>query len=153
AVVTGVVFGLVPAVTVLRGNTAAFLKDDSARGTPGRRTGATRAMLVVAETAIAVVLLIGAGLMIKRFVRIQSVDAGVTADNVLTAQIALPASRYTAAPARAAFWSRVADRARAIPGVTAVGLTTNVPFNGNNSTGSYTIVGRTLAPGESVPHG
>jgi predicted permease len=153
AFVTGTVFGLVPAVTVLRGNTAAFLKDDSSRGTPGKRTGSTRTMLVVAETAIAVVLLIGAGLMIKSFARLQSVDPGFSTDNVLTAQIALPPARYPDAPSRVAFWNRVGERARSIPGATGVGLTTNVPFNGNVSSGSYTIAGRTLAPGEAVPHG
>jgi predicted permease len=153
AVATGVVFGLVPAVAVLRGNAAAFLKDDSSRGTSGKRTGRTRATLVVAETAIAVVLLVGAGLMIKSFARLQNVDPGFTIDNVLTAQIALPAARYPDAPARAAFWNRIIERARAIPGVSASGLTTNVPFNGNVGSGSYTIVGRTLAPGEAMPHG
>ena len=152
AVLTGIVFGVVPALTVLRGNTAAFLKEDSTRGSAGKRTGVTRAVLVVAETAIAVVLLIGAGLMIKSFVRLQSVNPGFAMDNVLTAEIALPASRYADVPARAAFWNRLTERARAIPGVTSVGLTTNVPFNGNVSSGSYTIVGRTLAPGEAVPH-
>ena len=153
AVATGVVFGLVPAVAVLRGNAAAFLKDDSSRGTSGKRTGRTRATLVVAETAIAVVLLVGAGLMIKSFARLQNVDPGFTIDNVLTAQIALPAARYPDAPARAAFWNRIIERARAIPGVSASGLTTNVPFNGNVGSGSYTIVGRTLTPGEAMPHG
>src|SRR5437588_691829 len=69
------------------------------------------------------------------------------------AQIALPSARYPDAPARVAFWNRVSERARSIPGATGVGLTTNVPFNGNVSSGSYTIAGRTLAPGEAVPHG
>src|SRR5262249_39266652 len=123
AIVTGLVFGLVPAVTVLRANPAGFLKDDSMRGTAGRRTGKTRAALVVAETAVAVVLLIGAGLLIKSFARLQSVNPGFSADNVLTAEIALPAARYPEAPSRAAFWNRVLDRARAIPGVSAAGLT------------------------------
>jgi predicted permease len=153
AMVTGIVFGAVPAVTVLRGNTAACLKDDSARGTAGRRTGTARGALVIAETAIAVMLLIGAGLLIKSFARLQSVNPGFSTDNVLTAQIALPATRYADAPARIAFWNRVIERARAIPGVTSVGLTTNVPFDGNVSSGSYTIAGRTLAPGEAPPHG
>jgi putative ABC transport system permease protein len=153
AIVTGLVFGLVPALTVLRANPAAFLKDDSMRGTAGKRTGATRAALVIAETAVAVVLLIGAGLLIKSFARLQSVNPGFSADNVLTAEIALPATRYPDAPARVAFWNGVLDRARAIPGVSSAGLTTNVPFNGMVSSGSYTIVGRTLAPGEPVPHG
>jgi predicted permease len=138
---------------VLRENTASFLKDDSARSTPGRRAGATRAVLVVSETAIAVVLLIGAGLLLKSFVQLQSVNPGFTPDHVLTAQISLPAVRYASAPSRIAFWSRLAERVRSIPGVTAAGLTTNVPFNGNVGSGSYTIVGRTLAPGEAPPHG
>jgi predicted permease len=153
AVLTGLVFGMTPALTVLRENAASFLKDDSTRGTPGRRAGATRAVLVVAETAIAVVLLIGAGLLLKSFVQLQSVNPGFSPDNVLTAQISLPAVRYASAPARIAFWNRLAERVQSIPGVTAVGLTTNVPFNGNVGSGSYTIVGRTLAPGEAPPHG
>src|SRR5262249_12900417 len=70
-----------------------------------------------------------------------------------TAQIGLPAARYKDAPARSVFWSRLVDRLRTIPGVTAIGLTTNVPFNGMVGSGSYNIVGRTLAPGEAVPHG
>jgi predicted permease len=153
AVLTGIVFGLVPAITIFRGNTAAFLKDGSTRDTAGRRTGRTRAALVVAETAIAVILLVGAGLLIKSFARLQQVNPGFSTDNVLTAQISLPASRYPEAPARVTFWNRLLDRARAIPGTHSIGLTTNVPFNGNVGSGSYTIAGRTLAPGEAVPHG
>ncbi|HZR25756.1 MAG TPA: ABC transporter permease [Vicinamibacterales bacterium] len=153
ALATGLVFGVVPSVAVLRGNTASFLKDDSSRGTAGRRTGTLRAALVVCETAFAVILLVGAGLMIKSFMKLQDVDPGFALDNVLTADIALPASRYTDAAARTLFWQRVVEKARQIPGVTAVGLTSNVPFNGMSGSGSYTIVGRTLAPGEAPPHG
>ena len=153
AAATGVIFGVAPALTVLRGNTAAFLKDDSSRGTAGRSAGATRAALVVLETAFAVMLLVGAGLTIRSFVQLQRVDPGFSPENVLTAQVALPASRYPDVTARAAFWSRVVDRVRAIPGVTAIGATSNVPFNGMVGSGSYSIVGRTLAPDEAVPHG
>ncbi|HMD35059.1 MAG TPA: ABC transporter permease [Vicinamibacterales bacterium] len=151
--VTGLVFGVVPISTVFRTNTAAFLKDDSARGTASKRTGMTRSLLVVAETAVAVLLLIGSGLLIKSFMKIQEVDPGFSTRNVLTAQIALPASRYATAAARIAFWNQLTDRVRAIPGASAVGLTTNVPFNGNVGSGSYSIVVRTLAPGEAMPHG
>src|SRR5205823_2362016 len=86
----------------------------SLAGAAGKRTGSTRTMLVVAETAIAVVLLIGAGLMIKSFARLQNVDPGFATDNVFTAQIALPPARYPDAPARVAFWNRVSERARSI---------------------------------------
>ena len=153
AIVTGLGFGLVPALVVLRGNAAALLKDDSTRGSAGRRTGLTRATLVVVETAFAVTLLIGAGLLIKSLTRLQHVDPGFSPENVMTAQIALPSARYPDANARRAFWERVIESARAMPGVTSAGLTTNVPFNGNVSSGSYSIVGYTPGPGEAPPHG
>ena len=153
AVVTGLIFGLVPAVAVLRGNTSALLKDDSARGTASKHTGFTRAALVVAETALALVLLVGAGLLIKSFARLQDVNPGFSADNVLTAQLSLPARRYADAAARRAFWTRLLEKIQAFPGVTAVGLTSNVPFNGNVASGSYSIVGYTPPQNDAQPHG
>ena len=71
---------------------------------------------------------------------------------MLTAQIALPASRYPQPEARRAFWQRLAEKAQQIPGRHVVGLTSNVPFNGNVSSGSYSIVGYTPGPGEARPH-
>ena len=153
ALATGVAFGLVPAAVVLRGNTAALLKEDATRGSAGRGTGFTRSALVVVETAFALMLLIGAGLLIKSFIRLQSVDPGFRTENVLTAQISLPSARYPDAVARGAFWTRLMEKARALPGVTATGLTTNVPFSGNVSSGSYSIVGYTPGPSEAAPHG
>ena len=153
ALVTGLVFGVIPAIAVVRGNTASFLKDDSTRGSAGRGTGMLRAALVIGEVTVAVMLLVGAGLLIKSFARLQHVSPGFASENVLTAQIALPATRYPDQPARTAFWQRLLQSARAIPGVTTAGLTTNVPFNGNISSGSYTIVGYTPRSNEAAPHG
>ena len=153
ALVTGLVFGLVPAIAITRGNTNALLKEDTARGSSGRGTGLTRATLVVAETALALVLLVGAGLLVKSFARLQDVNPGFSADNVLTAQLALPATRYPNPTARAAFWTRLIDQVRTLPGVTAVGLTSNVPFNGMVGSGSYSIVGYNPPQGEAQPHG
>lgn len=153
ALVTGLVFGLVPALAAMRGNAAAMLKDDSTQGSAGRRAGLARSALVVAETALALVLLAGAGLLIKSFARLQDVDPGFSTKNVLTAQVSLPASRYPNAVARGVFWARLVDGVRAIPGVGAVGLTSNVPFAGNVSSGSYSIVGYTPGPAEARPHG
>ena len=153
ALVTGLVFGLVPAIAITRGNTNALLKEDTARGSAGRGTGLTRATLVVAETALALVLLVGAGLLVKSFARLQDVNPGFSADNVLTAQLALPATRYPDPAARAAFWTRLIDQVRTLPGVTAVGLTSNVPFNGMVGSGSYSIVGYNPPQGEAQPHG
>jgi predicted permease len=98
-------------------------------------------------------LLIGAGLLVKSFLHLQRVDPGFSTENVLTAQISLPAARYPDGAARRAFWVRLVEQARALPGVTAAGLTTNVPFNGMVSSGSYSIVGYTPGPTEAAPHG
>jgi predicted permease len=153
AIVTGLVFGLVPALAVVRGQTSTLLKEDATRGSAGKRTGATRATLVIVETALALVLLVGAGLLIKSFARLQDVNPGFSSQHVLTAQLSLPAARYADAAARRAFWQRLIEKARAIPGVTAAGLTSNVPFNGSVSSGSYSIVGFTPGPTEAQPHG
>jgi predicted permease len=153
AMLTGLVFGVIPALAIARGNAAAFLKDDSRSGTASRSTGTVRTVLVIAETMFAVMLLIGAGLLLKSFARLQGVNPGFATENVLTAQIALPASRYPDAAAYRAFWARLLEQARAIPGVAVAASTTNVPFNGMISSGSYSIVGRATAPGEAPPHG
>ena len=152
AAATGLVFGIVPAIAVVRGNVSSMLKDDSTRGSASRRTGVTRATLVIAETAVALMLLIGAGLLIKSFARLQEVKPGFSSENVLTAQISLPPARYADASARRAFWERLVEKVRALPGVTAGGLTSNVPFNGSVSSGSYSIVGYTPGPSEAAPH-
>jgi putative ABC transport system permease protein len=152
-ILTGIVFGVIPALSVIRGNTAALLKDDSARGSAGRSTGVMRTSLVVVETAFALMLLVGAGLLIKSFARLQDVSPGFSADNVVTARIALPAARYADPPAIRAFWQRLLEKVGEIPGVTSVGLTSNVPFSGNVSSGSYSIVGYTPPPNEAPPHG
>ena len=108
---------------------------------------------MVAETAFALVLLVAAGLLFKSFLRLQNVDPGFGTDNVLTAQISLPAARYPEPAARRAFWLRLVEAARGLPGVTSAGLTSNVPFNGSVSSGSYSIVGYTPGPSEAAPHG
>jgi predicted permease len=152
SMLTGLVFGIVPALAVIRGNTNSLLKDDATRSSAGRGTGAIRAALVVGETAVALMLLVGAGLLIKSFARLQQVDPGFERGNVLTAQMSLPAVRYGTPEARAAFWARLLEKAQQIPGVTGAGMTTNVPFNGSVSSGSYSIVGYTPGPGEPQPH-
>jgi predicted permease len=99
-----------------------------------------------------VLLLIGAGLLIKSFVRVTRVDPGFSVDHVMTAQMTLPATRYADAPALRAFWQRLLERTRAIPGVTSVGLISTLPFSGSLSAGSFTIVGRTLPRTATPPH-
>ncbi len=149
---TGVVFGLVPALTTSGTNVNQVLRDDSARGSASRGTGATRAGLVVTEVALAVMLLVGAGLLGRSYARLQEVNPGFSAENVLTAQMALPATTYPDDTARATFWRRLVDETGRIPGVVAAGLTSNVPFNGMVGSASYSIVGYTPGPSEAAPH-
>jgi len=150
---TGVIFGLVPALTATRGHTAEDLKNDTTRGTASRRVGIFRASMVVCEVAAALILLTGAGLLVKSLIRLQTVSPGFVPDRVLTAQVALPTSRYPTPASRIGFWNQLLEQAAVIPGVTWAGLTTNVPFNGNVSSGSYAIVGYTPPAGEPAPHG
>ena len=151
ALATTLVFGALPAMSTARG-TASALKDDSTRGTSGKRTGWLRSTLVIAEIALAVVLLVGAGLLVKSFARVLRVDPGFSTERVLTAQIALPTDRYPPGGAQRAFWERILDKTRAMPGATSVGLISNLPFSGRQSAGTYRIVGRALAPTERLPH-
>jgi predicted permease len=153
AIATGLIFGIVPAVGVMRSNTSSILKDDSTRGSAGRGTRLVRSALVVIEVALALMLLVGAGLLIKSFARITNVDPGFSTENVLTTQLSLAATRYGDAASRRTFWLRLVEKCAAMPGVTSVGMTSNVPFNGNVSSGSYSIVGYTPGAGEAAPHG
>ena len=152
AALSATVFGLAPALAVARANLADALKQDGARGSAGRRTGTLRRLLVVAETALAVILLVAAGLLAKGFRQLMRVDPGFAASRVLTAQISLPAARYGTAASRREFWRRLVEGTRRIPGVSAAGWTSSVPFSGRTSASSFTVTGRPLGPGEKPPH-
>jgi predicted permease len=152
AVGTALVFGIIPVWSSARERTSSALTDDGSRTTAGRRTGQARTALVIVETALAAVLLIGAGLLIKSFARVMQVDPGFSSDHVLTTQIALPPAGYGTPDAQWSFWQRLLEKTRAMPGVTAVGLISNVPFSDRLSAGTYRIVGRPLAPTERPPH-
>jgi putative ABC transport system permease protein len=152
AAVTSVIFGVAPAIPAMRAHMAAALKEDSTRGSASRRTGLLRAGLAAAEMSLAVILLIGAGLLMKSFVRVTHVDPGFSVNRVMTATLGLPSTRYADAPATRAFWQRLLERTRAIPGVTAAGTISSLPFSGIMSAGTYRVVGRTLPPGATPPH-
>ena len=152
AIVTGLFFGVAPAASLLRSDLEASLRDDTSRGTGGRRTGATRATLVMAETALAVTLLVGAGLLIKSLARVLTVDPGFTTSRVLTAQVSLPRPRYADSIAQQAFWQNLTAKLREVPGVVAAGVTSAVPFSGTVSAGTYKVASRPLAPTEKPPH-
>ncbi|HAK56412.1 MAG TPA: hypothetical protein DCP38_13185 [Acidobacteria bacterium] len=151
---TGLVFGLVPAIQISRGSLEDVLRQGGRSGSSGRSAVATRSILVVTQVALAFVLLIGAGLMLTSFARILAVDPGFRPEQVFTTGVALPESRYDGEDEFRAFGERALERLESVAGVTAVGMSTNVPFSGNNNSSVITIDGQVLAPGESppVPH-
>jgi putative ABC transport system permease protein len=153
AVLTGLGFGTLPAWSATRGNTADALKDAGARATTGRRHLWLRSSLVVGEIALALMLLATAGLLIKSFDRLQEVSPGFSRENILTAQLALPAAKYDTPEKQVAFHDQVLDRIRALPGVTAAAFTSTLPFSGGNNQGTYNISGYTPSAGQPAPHG
>jgi putative ABC transport system permease protein len=128
AVVTGILFGLIPALTASRTDLNATLKESSSRSGSGFRQNKARSILVITETALALILLVGAALLIRTFAALRSVNSGFDAHNVLTLQMSLTGTRFakTAGIAQAV---RVAEQqAGAIPGVTAVAATCSLPL-------------------------
>ncbi|HEY6290078.1 MAG TPA: ABC transporter permease [Terriglobia bacterium] len=124
SILTGLVFGLVPAFQSSRLDLNGALKE-GARTSPSHRHNRLRSCFVVVQVALALILVVGAGLLIKSFVRLLGVDPGFSPRNVLTARIDLSPSRY---PSPDQFYEHVSDRLRALPGVEAVGLINYFPL-------------------------
>ncbi|MEJ2218556.1 MAG: ABC transporter permease, partial [Gemmatimonadota bacterium] len=137
----GVLFGLAPALQSARVDLRDTLTEGGRGGSAGRRHGRLRRGLVVAEMALALVLLIAAGLLVRGFANLRNVDLGFTTDHVLTFSVALPESRYPDKERADRFYRDAQARLATIPGVETVGATTVLPFQGNNST-YYSIVGQ-----------
>jgi predicted permease len=149
ALLTGIVVGLAPALASSRVDLTSTMQEGGRASTPGKRTGLFRDTLVAVEVALSLMLLIGCGLLLKSFLKLRSVDAGYTADRVLTMGISLPSSRYSTNPQRVAFFETMLERTRSIPGVLAAGMVTIPPLAGHWSDESITIEGRPpLPPGQ-----
>lgn len=144
--ITAAVSGIAPAAATARVHLTAGLRDGGREVTSSSRI---RAVLVVAEIAIALVLVVGAALLIRTLVALQRVDMGFEADHVLTASIAPPRGQYRDPEALRQLYGRLLDRASAIPGVRSAGLTNMLPLSGGDFTLSFRIEGRppAAAPG------
>jgi predicted permease len=153
ALLTGLIFGAVPAMQSSRADVQDTLRSEARGTTSGRSTHLIRAGLVVAEVALALTLLVGAGLLIKSFGRLSSVDPGFETGNLLTFGISLPQVKYANDTTRTAFWERVIEELKAVPGVTAVGATSVLPFGGGWSTSSFAIEGYQVPDGTPGPWG
>jgi putative ABC transport system permease protein len=140
SILTGILFGLAPAIQCSRLDLTDALKDGGKGTGMGSAGGRTRSLLVVAEVALSVVLLVGAGLTVRGFVGLQTMDVGFQADRLLMVGVQLPAQRYGTWEQRVAFTQSLLDRAAAIPGVQAAAIGNGgLPFGGPRS--PYSIPG------------
>jgi predicted permease len=142
---TGILFGLVPALQSSSPRGLAALKD-AARGSSGATGRRLRGGLVVAEIALALVLLVTAGLMVRSLQQLLEVNPGFQAEHLLTARISLPQANYRDIAATTAFFGTLQDRVGGLPGVQSAGMTTLLPMTGRNSSGS-TFIDQTTTQG------
>ena len=147
---TGVLFGLLPALQ-LEADLASALRAGG-RGTRTRHaTGRARGGIVVAEVALAVTLLVGAGLLLRSFQRLVAVDPGFRPENVLTFRVSLPDRSYASDTAQRNFVVALDARLRAMPGVRQVGIASALPLDGSDLTLSFRVVGRPPLPANDEP--
>jgi predicted permease len=140
SLLTGILFGIAPALQLPRLSIHEVVKDGG-RSSVGTRRRWLRHFLVVSEVAVALVLLIGAGLLVNSFWRLQQVDRGFDAQKVLTINLFLPQARYATSGQQAAFLKQVLERVAAVPGARSVGLVSTLPLTGGPST-EFVIEGR-----------
>jgi predicted permease len=152
AVATGVLAGIVPAWRLTRGDVAGPLRQGAGRtvgeGDPGSRT---RGLLVVSEVALSLVLLVGAGLMVRSLWLLQRVDPGFDSRNVVTMHVDLPKSKYAEPARQHAFVAQLLERLRAVPAVEAAGAVSDLPLTGNQNW-PIAIEGRPAPPVAEQPN-
>jgi predicted permease len=151
ALVTGILFGLWPALQASSAFTHESLKEGGRSGTEGRGRHRLRGTLVVAEVTLSLVLLAGAGLLIRSFWRLEDVDPGFQAQNVLTLRLSLPEARYGDPVKIRNFYRELVRRVRELPGVHAAGAISALPLSGQGSSGTTTIDTEAVPPDRRTP--
>jgi putative ABC transport system permease protein len=149
SIATGLLFGLIPALQAGSRGGAALLRSARVSGAVGARQNTRRALLV-AELALAVVLLAGAGLMVRTMGNLLAIDLGFEPSQVLSARVSLPPARYPAA-ARLDFVSRVEDRLRSLPGVADAAFTISLPVQGSNWNSVFIVEKLPVPPRADLP--
>ncbi len=150
SLLTGIVFGLIPALGATSGNAADLLKESGRGNTAGKFSHAFRNVLVAAEFALALILLVSAGLMIKGFARLQSVNPGFNPSDLMTMHLQLPITRYDKIPQQTAFRRELLTRLNGLPGVQAA-MVTDLPFGGNFLDHRFAVDGRPPVPVGNEP--
>ncbi|HEV2671557.1 MAG TPA: ABC transporter permease [Gemmatimonadales bacterium] len=141
ALLTGLLFGLVPALQSARGISPVALKEGGAGVGTGTVRGRAGGAFVIAQVALTLMLLVGAGLLGRSFVKLMTLDPGFDPEHALIAQVNLPAARYETTAQKLAFAQVVTDRARALPGVTAAAISTGTPL-AVGAIGTITVPGQ-----------
>ena len=148
AVLTGLIFGLLPAVQSARPNLNETLRDAGARGSSaGRVRQRLRSSLVIGEIALSVVLLVGAALLIRSFLGMQSVKPGFDPANLLTLRVTLTGPAYDSTYKRFAFWDRFLTQLNERPGIVSASITNNIPLGGGNNNSFIVIENQTAQLG------
>jgi predicted permease len=150
ALLLGIVVGAVPAMQLARVSLSSVLREEGRSGTSGRTAKYVRRSLVVAQVALAFVLLMGAGLLLASFQRLLGVNPGFVPEHVLTGRVNPLATRYPDDAALRSYASRALARVRALPGVESAGLTSYLPFSWDNSSSVIIPEGQASKPTESV---
>jgi predicted permease len=150
ALISGLVIGLVPAVQTGKLSLTEALKEGGEKSVGGRERQQVRRVLVVVETALALVLVIGTGLLARTFSHLLHVDPGFKPANILTLKMALPAKKYTKDPQVRAFYQQLIDQVAALPGVRYAAVVNCVPMGGCIRSGSY-YVEEHMPPADALP--
>jgi len=151
AVFTGVLFGLLPALHTAAGDVYETLRDGGRSGSVAGRER-TRSLLVIVEIALSLVLLVGAGLMIRTFLRLAGSSLGFNPDQVLTAQLLLPGTKYPQLEDRVRFLNEALSRITALAGVESAGAVGFAPLSGFWGSTSFSIEGQPAPRSEALPH-
>jgi putative ABC transport system permease protein len=151
-VLSSITFGLAPAMHSVREGMASRLRESGKSSTSSTRQNRWRTVLVVAELALSVILLAGAGLMMKSVGRLIAVDPGFRPDHLLKMSLGLTPTQYQKDGEIRAFWRRLLEGVRALPGVESAALGTNVPLTNSHGRGDITIEGMALPSPGNFPH-
>ena len=150
SIFTGLLFGLAPAFRTMKVNLIDSLKEGT-RGTEGTLRNRTRSLLVVFESAVAVMLLIGAGLLVRSLIALQQVDPGFDPKNVLTLRVDLSRNKYNTPEKSSNFFHELEQRVGSLPGVETVGFVTELPLSGQPNDMPFTVEGRPpLSPDQKL---
>jgi putative ABC transport system permease protein len=140
ALIAGLLLGIVPALQAVRGDVSSALREGASSST--RRSLRFRHVLIVAEMALALMLLVGAGLLVRSFVNLRSIQPGFEPSHVMTMTVDLPETRYGTAPAMNAFHQRLLDSLSSLPDVASAGSVNWLPLGNQSVQGDFTIEGR-----------